>query len=265
LASDPAAVLIYLHGAPGGPGEVGRFMALAAELAVDLICVDRATVGPGLEGDDYFRALAAEIERLAAGRPYQLAGFSLGGFVALRTEPFLAGRPQRLHLIAAAAPLDARDFLDHRAGKAVFKAAMTSPPGFARLTRVQCWLARRAPRLLQALLFAGAAGADKPLSRQPAFRAELRAVLVQALGPSAAGYRRDVLAYVRPWADVLGTIRTPVRLWHGSEDNWAPPSMAQAIRSMLPEDPGLDLLAGLSHYSTLHKALPVILTSLERR
>jgi pimeloyl-ACP methyl ester carboxylesterase len=261
--SGPAAVLIYLHGAPGGPGEVARFAPLAAELRVDLLCVDRAAVAPELDGDAYFQAVAAEIDRQAAGRPYHLAGFSLGGFVALRAEPFLRSDLRRLHLISAAAPLEARDFLDAMAGKAVFRAAMRSPETFAKLTRLQGWLARHAPGLLLRLLFARAAGADRALSRDLVFRRDLAGVLAEALGPSAAGYRRDVLAYVRPWGEVLATIRTPVRLWHGAADTWAPPAMAQALRAMLPADPGLDLLPGLSHYSTLHKAIPVILTSLE--
>ena len=256
-------MLIYLHGAPGGPGEIAALGPFAAELGVRLVAIDRASIDIRLEGVSYFQAVAAEIDAVAAGRPYELAGFSAGSFVALKAQPFLKGDLRRLHLISAAAPLETGDFLDEMVGKPVFRSAMSSPARLRMLTRLQGWLARRAPGLLYGMLFTGAAGADRDLSEDRDFRANLLATLSRALNAGAGAYLRDVLAYVTPWADDLAKVTAPVSLWHGDADNWTPLGMAQALQDRLPGNPQLDVLSGASHYSALHQAMPRILAALK--
>ena len=60
-------------------------------------------------------------------------------------------------------------------------------------------------------------------------------------------------------------VTTPTRIWHGLEDNWAPPAMAQALAGALPGGPRIEVAEGLSHYSCMHEAMPRILARIGGR
>ena len=237
----------------------------ARDAGVRLVCLDRAAVAPGLEGEACFQALAGEVGALAAGGPVTLIGFSLGAFVALRTAACMTTPPAAIHLVSAAAPLESGDFLDAMAGQAVFRMAAGRPALFRQVTRLQGWLAAHAPGLLFRMLFATAAGADRDLAADPDFRKGLAPVLRRALGPDAKGYIRDVAAYVTPWSDRLAAITAPTRIWHGAADTWSPPGMADSLSRLIPGAAQPEILSGLSHYSCLFAAMPEIFASLNTR
>lgn len=241
--------IVYLHGVPGGPAELALFGGTPFA-GCDLFAPDRLAA---TSGD--IAALAAAIDARFAGRSVALVGFSLGAFVALQLAARLGDRVTRIDLVAAAAPLESGDYLGSMAGAPVFRAARDAPWRFAALLRAQALLARVAPGLLYRMVFARAAGADRALVGQPRFRAGIRAILAAALRDGAPGYRREVLAYVAPWSAILGTVSAPVTLWHGSEDNWTPAAMADALAAALPNVAAVNRLAGLSHYSTLAHVL----------
>jgi len=260
--ADAGLVAVYFHGAPGGPEECARFDGLARDLGVQLLCLDRGAFALG--GDARFQGLAAEISALTGGQAH-LIGFSLGAFAALRTAPHLARPAASLDLVSAAAPLELGDFLDGMAGKPVFSLARFSPWALGALSAFQGWLARRAPSRLFGMLFATAAGADRDLAADPVFRAELGGVLSRALNTGRPGYMAEVLAYVQPWAGRLPAVIAPTHIWHGLEDNWAPPAMAEALARALPGAPRIEIAEGLSHYSCLHDAMPRILARIGGR
>ena len=251
--SPPA--LVYLHGMPGAPGELG----LVPGLPASLYAPDRTQ---GSLADRH--ALAADIARRFAGRPVILIGFSMGAFAALRLAHALPGQIAHLHLIAPAAPLELGDYLPHMQGRAVFKTARDRRWLFGSLTRAQALIAQLAPDMLAKQVFAGATGADRALADDPAFRERWSALLRHGLAKGAQGYRREVLDYVRPWSALLPQISTPTTLWHGTADNWAPPAMSDALAARLPGATGIEKLEGLSHYSALRAALPRVLAMVER-
>ena len=47
----------------------------------------------------------------------------------------------------------------------------------------------------------------------------------------------------------------PVTIWQGSEDDWTPPAMAEALAALLPTTPAVHILPGCSHFSTLRAYL----------
>ena len=63
-------------------------------------------------------------------------------------------------------------------------------------------------------------------ARSPALFAAMAAILRKGLGHGRANDVREIGAYVRDWSATLPAIRHPVTLWHGAEDNWSPPAMA---------------------------------------
>ncbi len=255
-------VALYFHGVPGAPLECARFEPAAREAGVRLVALDRQLVSPDLIGEPYFEALATEVEAITDGAPVHLIGFSLGAFVAIRTAIHLKVPVQGLHLISPAAPLDGGDVLRQMAGKAVFGAAMRGPVALKRLTRLQAWMAQWAPGLMFRMLFAGAAGADRDLASDTSFRREIRDVLRLSLEDGATGYVRDLTAYVQPWRDRLAEIAADTSIWHGAADTWAPAAMAHMLRDSLPTASRLTISEGLSHYSCLFHAMPLILSEI---
>lgn len=251
---------VYFHGEPGSPDEL-RLVPGASW--PELFAPDRANDRPDLPLAAYLDHLAADVLARFPEGPVRLVGFSLGAFVAveiaLRLQETAPERALSLDLVSAAAPLGCGDFLPHMAGGMVFSLARQRPRLFAAMTGVQGWLARRAPGLLFGQIFAGAAGADAGLARDPAFRAIIGGILTHSLSRGARGYRREVLGYVVQPPERLAALTRPVRLWHGEADTWAPPAMAGALARTLPNVRAVRMFPGLSHYSTLQAALPEIL------
>lgn len=258
-AGDPAGPLtIYFHGAPGAPSELAIFDAPARALGLKLVCWDRFALDAALTGPAYFAALAAAVRAGAGAHQVNLIGFSIGAFVALRTSQLLGPQVGQLHLVSAAAPLQSGHFLPRMAGRAVFHAASVSPKRFKAAVLGQAAFARWAPGWMQAVLFRGATGVERELTSGPAFRLLMSELLRSSLVEHRAGYERDILAYVQDWSALPAQVTADTSLWHGTQDNWAPADMATSLRDKLPNCRRLHLLEGLSHFSCLHQAAPLI-------
>ncbi|MDO8912745.1 MAG: alpha/beta hydrolase [Phenylobacterium sp.] len=253
--------VVYFHGQPGSPAELDLVFPERREHQGRVHAPDRATDRPDLSLSAYLDHLTADVLRRLPEGQIRLVGFSLGSYVAvevgLRLEALGRGRDLSLDLVSAAAPLDCGDFLPDMAGGAVFALARNQPRLFSALTSVQGGLSRVAPGLLFAQIFAGAAGADAQLARDPAFQTTVRGMIAHSLARGAQAYRREILGYVAQPTQRLAGLCAPITLWQGDADTWTPPAMAQAIVAIRPAT--LRRFPGLSHYSTLQVALPQIL------
>ncbi|MBD9362546.1 alpha/beta fold hydrolase [Methylomonas fluvii] len=255
--------VIYFHGTPGSPDECEIFDLYGKQHQLSILCYDRSTIAPSLQGDAYYQCLADEIAKKVGDNPVDFIGFSIGAFIALQVCRTMKGKVRSLHLVSAAAPLDAGDFIDVAAGKAVFRLAQNRPSAFLRLARVQGWLARRFPGLLLRMLFASAAGEDRAFLADPEFRTTMTKMLKTCFKRDSLGYARDVIAYVQPWKATLAEIGVDTQIWHGAEDNWSPLAMAEFLVSALPGCSKITVLDGLSHYSCLYRAAPAICRSIQ--
>lgn len=243
-----APVRLYFHGLPGDAGELGLFGApVTSGLATSgLTVVDRRVMADAAG----FEALAESIRARHPGRPLHLVGFSLGAHAALRVAARLGAQVAGLDLVSAAAPLQLGPYLDGMAGGPLFRLARDRPWLFGLAVRAQGLAARRAPERLFSALFARAAGADRALAADPAFRAAVKAMLARSLGAEGRVYRREICLYVGDWRTELAEVAAPVRLHHGTHDSWSPPDMARDLARALPAAQ-LEMHEGLSHYSTL--------------
>lgn len=244
---------IYFHGQPGSADELELFQA---KPEFDWV-PDRSIASSG-NADEQFEALAEDLKRRFPNRRFVFVAFSLGTACALRVAAHLGDRVQRIELISAAAPLELGNFLPDMAGRAVFALAIEKPGMFSLLTRAQCLISMAWPMALLKLVFQSAQGADVQLVSSRDFRTRMAHVLSKTLSNGATGYKREILAYVAPWADTLDTVKSPVRFWHGSKDNWSPPQMAHALKATLLCPTQLVVLDGMSHYSTLREAMKTI-------
>ncbi len=249
------APALYLHGAPGAPVEAELIAGAAHEQRVALHAVSRADIPFGGGPADYLDRLTEVVARLDGGRRLPIIGFSIGAALALRVAARLKGDAGPLRLLSAAGPLDVPDaFEGMGAGKRVFRSAQAGGAGFAMTVAAQALLARRAPELLRRLLFAGAAPSDRALATSADGQARLARVFAAAWADGGHAYRRDLTAYVEPWAAELDAVTAPVELWHGTDDNWAPIAMARGIARRLPAARLHEAKGG--HYTTLIAQAP---------
>ncbi len=254
--------VIYFHGTPGAPDECEIFDLYGKTHHLNIICYDRSTIDPQLQGAAYYRRIADDIADQTAGKPVDVIGFSIGAFIALQVCRAMNGNVRSLHLVSAAAPLDAGNFIDLAAGKTVFRLAQCHPSVFLGLARLQGLMAMAIPGWLFSMLFSNARGEDRALATDRAFRMTITRALKTCLRHPQA-YARDIEAYVQPWKESLSDIAVNTFIWHGAKDNWSPVSMAIYLESALPNCSKITILDELSHYSCLYRTTPTICESIE--
>ena len=257
-------LVIYFHGAPGGPEEAAVFDQPATQHQLQLISPARFLIEKNLQGEAYYQQLAQFIDQKTESQPIDIIGFSIGAQAAIQTSRLLKTPIRSMQLISAAAPIDDGKLINDMADKKVFETAITSPHLFKIMTYAQSLLARVSPSLLTKMLFSTAAGEDKQLSKQPEFLAYIRPLLKQCFQYQRAGYLRDINAYVQPWRASIKCVTMNTTLWHGTSDNWSPFGMAEHLDKHLHASQGIELMEGLSHYSCLFKAAPMICKRLAR-
>lgn len=256
--------VIYFHGAPGSPKESSIFEEYAERHGLNIVCFDRFAIDTSLQNEDYYKYLANVIRDKAKGGKIDIIGFSIGCHTAIKTSVYLNGTVGELHLISAAAPLDAADFLEGMAGEMVFSLAMKHPTVFALLSYWQAFLAKMTPRVLFKILFASAIAGDKSLSKTTDFKDHITPVLAHCFKVNVKGYIRELKQFVTPWQDSVIKCRAKTHIWHGTSDNWSPVSMAHYLKESIATSASMELMTGLSHYSCLYAAAPRICSQLEK-
>ena len=256
-------LVVYFHGAPGAMEECALFDSYAKHHNLKIISFDRFSIDNSLDRESYYQALANQIKLKAGIERVDLIGFSIGAHVALEVGTLLNDQVRHTHLISAAAPLNAGDFIDSMAGGLVFKLAMEKPFIFFLLTQYQKIMALLAPRMLVNMLFASSAGKDKELIRRTDFKSYITPVLEFCFKNRVKGYIRDINFYVT-WRDNLSSYKSNTYLWHGTKDNWSPLSMASYLCNNIPGATSVEAMEGLSHYSCLYEAAPKICAKLEK-
>lgn len=243
--------VVYFHGIPGGAGELKALGDGTLWLNTGDYAPNRQTMNKGISLSSHFDMLASDITARFENSPVRFIGFSVGAYVALEVASRMGPAVGHISLVSAAAPLPTGDFLPEMAGKVVFRSARYAPFLLAAMTSVQSLVLRVAPDRLFDALFASAKGMDRDLVAQPHFRATIIETLKECFRDDTTNYRRELSGYVRDWSAILPLISQPVELWHGTLDNWAPPSMADALAHALPNVTALHKLEGRSHYSAL--------------
>lgn len=256
--ADQGRLVVYFHGTPGAPEECAVFDQPAKNSKLTFISYERFALDPELKSDAYYQQLADAITSRAGGNPVDFVGFSIGAFIALQVCRLMGTGVRNLHLVSAAAPLEADGFLNKVAGKQVFRLAQAHPFLFLQLARLQGLITRIAPSLVFRTMFASATGEDKTLAVSRTFRADICRLLQSSFVDHVQGYTRDITAYVHPWKNMLSGINVSTYIWHGAEDNWSPVAMAHYLQAAIPGWVAIELFDGLSHYSCLYRAAPEI-------
>ncbi|GLK90163.1 hypothetical protein GCM10017655_32250 [Pseudomonas turukhanskensis] len=249
--------VVYFHGVPGAPSEAAVLHDYARLAGLRVLSFNRLTLPVCATPEAYYLQIATAIRKEIGNMPVAMIGFSIGSHVALATAAHLREQVTSLHLVSAVAPLQAGDFPNAMAGKAVFQLAHKQPWLFKLLARWQAFLAPRFPTALFRMLFASAQGQDQQLASQADFQQFIAGVFIDCFGQGVDGYCRDIQRYLAPWSPPAFTHSPQIHLWHGSEDNWSPLGMAEYLAGALP-GAVLHRGEGLSHYSCLYDAVPKI-------
>lgn len=238
--------IVYCHGLPGSDAEIEMLVPAKARKPYVLGALDFAGFEQFVVND--------------SGRKVHVVGFALGAMTALKLAALYPDVVERVTLIAPAAPLQLGEFLPKMAGRPVFEMALRGKLAFGAFTFVQKLGVALVPSQILKTMFSGSPDADMELFKQPAFKAGLVKGLKASFGVNRGPYGHAVLTYVKPWAQLLKDVNCPVNIYHGSDDNWAPIEMSYALREKIGSEVKVKVCKNLGHYSTLHYALPIVIS-----
>jgi pimeloyl-ACP methyl ester carboxylesterase len=239
---DPTGTpVLFFHGIGGSRLSRHPDGSIARGLGIRLITFDRPGTGlstpqPNRRIVDWPRDIEEFADAYGLDR-FAVIGWSGGGPYALATAHQLPDRVTRLGLVASLTPLAGTSFVRHLAPDLRRR---------ARLGRVLPWLvhaqatrnARASARDPEAFVVADLAKApacDRAVLDDPSLRRMLIDSQREAYRQGAIGVSADALLYLRPWGFDPADLRTPVRLWHGDEDETVAAPMGRHLAAVLPD------------------------------
>jgi pimeloyl-ACP methyl ester carboxylesterase len=234
--------IVYCHGAIGTPlDRMVDVSALAWDLGVRYIAVQRPGIGgsdpaPGRTVLDFAGDLRQFADRLGLER-LSVVGVSAGGPYALAAAYVLGERIDRVALCSSLSPLCA----PHRTPGIQWRirlglGALARAPGLCcGLGDVALPVIRRHPVLVNQVIAAHAAPAERARLREPGDRAAASGSFLDAAGDSVRGMVEDYLTYSRGWGFSVENVTQCVHLWHGVEDPIVPIEHALQLAATLPD------------------------------
>lgn len=246
-AGEPAgAVVMYFHGTPGSRLDLRFGEQLAADRGIRLVSFDRPGYGGSTPAPFGLASIAADAHAIADElgiARFATLGQSGGGPGALAAAAVPGARVTRVGVASGAGPVQqvpgALAGLDDNE-----RAAVSLLPGDAA-GAASAFAAAYAPRaeLLRAAdgpaivsLFANALSSrDSELLRDPRLAAAFAETEHEALRQGTCGYAWDNVSWVGEWDIDLRAVASPVLLWYGSEDRFAPPADGLWLSQHLPQ------------------------------
>jgi pimeloyl-ACP methyl ester carboxylesterase len=265
-------LLIMNHGTPGSGMIYPDWAERCASRGVRLASYSRPGYGGStrLEGRSIAHCaadVAAVADALGADRFY-VEGHSGGGAHALACAALLPDRVRAAAIIAGAAPKDGEG-LDWWAGNAdenleEFRAAELG--GDALRPLLEAWR--------DAMLEPSGNDIDKSLASLGSLvSATDRAVVTpelfafhvtrrrDSIGRGIWGWFDDDLSEMKPWGFEIDSIKVPVSIWHGEDDNFVPRSHAEWLMAHVPGAAG-HMLPDEGHWSIKERRLNEVLDAL---
>ncbi|GAA2707580.1 alpha/beta fold hydrolase [Actinoplanes palleronii] len=251
--------VFLLHGTPGsrlGPRPRGIVLH---RLGIQLITYDRPGYGESerVQGRDVAHAaqdVRAIADELDLDR-FSVVGRSGGGphALACAADGNLRDRLIRVAVLVSLAPAGAPGWYEGMNGDnhKQFGNAVTDP------AELESEIRRRAsgidvdPDFLLGLLTDQMTTADQRVVSDAALRRQLRLSYRDAIKNGPYGWIDDVLALRRDWKVDLGAITTPVRVWHGGQDTFAPATHSRYLADMIGKTAELDVRPGAAHFDAM--------------
>ena len=265
--SERGAPVFLLHGTPGSRTGPKPRSSVLHRLGVRLISYDRPGYGRSTRRVGRTVAdVAADVQTIADHFGYErfaVVGRSGGGPHALACAALLADRVTRTVALVSVAPPDAAD-LDWYNGMSAenvseYQTSETDTELLAAQLRERAEQVARDPLTFIDFLNGQMPESDQSVLEDVALRKLFSDSYREALlGGRPDGWYDDVLALRRPWGFSLDSIHTPVRLWHGADDRFAPFSHTQWLGRQIPRAE-VTIESGVAHFGAVD-VLPTFLS-----
>lgn len=265
-SGDPRGPPVFvLHTCPGSKLLYAQHVADAARRGIRLISFDRAGYGgstarPGRIVADEASDVRAIADSLGVDR-FALWGHSKGASYALACAALLPDRLVAVASLGAVAPY-AADGLDWFAG-----VAETAVAGFQLFSYdPDAWKRKLAEEVkemreisqerLNESLFDSSPDVDRAVLT-PELLSFAHAQMQDGLSQGPDGFIDDSLSDIKPWGFELSSIKVPVQLWHGTDDQLVPLSHARWLADHLP-GADIHLEPGEGHISLFVRRIPEV-------
>jgi pimeloyl-ACP methyl ester carboxylesterase len=222
--------VLFISGSPGSSTLYPPHMRDAAEQGIRLFSYDRPGYGgstrqKGRTVADCAADIAAVCDALALER-FAVWGISGGGPHALAAAALLPDRVIAVAALASVAPYDADglDFLEGMGEQNVeeFGTIFEGEDAHrASMEKQREELLSATPEQLVELWQTLLGSSDREVATG-ALAAFLLDHIRAGIGPSGDGWIDDDLAFVAPWGFDLASIRVPVQIWQGEQDQFVP-------------------------------------------
>lgn len=258
--------VFLLHGTPGSRTGPRPRASVLHRRGIRLISYDRPGYGRSTRSPDR-RVGDAAADVLAIADDLGLGDFSVvgrsgGGPHALACAALLPDRVHRAATMVGLAPNDPGvDWFSGMTPENVSEFAKASEADPAAIQERLLWKALRTaadPRSLLNHLLPQATAADQLILNDAGIQALLIDAYEEAVRSGPHGWIDDVLALRDDWGFRLDSIGVPVRLWHGTDDTFAPAGHARWLAEQIP-GAMLDLESDSAHFSAI-EVLPDMLT-----
>ena len=234
--------IFWLHGTPGSRIIAAPIVEDAAAKGIRLIGYDRpgyggSTPAPGRRVVDVASEVSAIADELKLDR-FGVWGISGGGAPALACAATLSKRIVAGASLAGVAPFRAEG-LDFLAGMGElniteFNLMLSDQPAWEKLCKAERdQLLGATPQQLREMWSSLLSEVDRRWMTEEMAEFLLGSIK-EGLRPGDDGMRDDSLSQVKPWGFELSTIRAPVQVWHGGQDNFVPFSHGQWIVARVP-------------------------------
>lgn len=234
--------MVIFHGLPGSRLQKNPDTAIAADLGLRVITVDRPGFGrsdpaPNRSITDWPADVAEMLDRLGVSdRPAALGGWSGGGPYVAACAALLPTRFSHAVFVSSLAPMHERRFDDEMDGffRLIFGMARRTPWLLDRSIPVWRGVLIHRPEQFVAVVQKGLGPQERALFRDE----RLRSLFVETLldgscqGPRGPGV--ELRLAVRDWGVDLAGIRIPTHVWHGDRDSTVPVSMGRALAAAIP-------------------------------
>lgn len=257
--------VVLMHGTPGSRnGPKPRFSVLY-RLGVRLITYDRPGYGgssrsPGRKVVDAAADVLTIMDYLGIDE-FSVVGRSGGGPHALACAARCPSRVKRVAALVSVAPANAAE-LDWFAGMTEanvdeYTVADTDLVELSKRLQAVANRTRENPESILDDLSLQLSTADRNIVRGVQWRRLLATTYAEALRHGAGGWVDDVMALRSDWGFDLRSIRTPVLLWHGQEDNLSPVSHTRWLADQIA-NVTVCVQPGAAHFGAV-EVLPDIL------
>lgn len=230
---DPWGVpVLFFHGTPGSRRLAFSNDAVARELGVRLICVERPGFGlsapqPDRTLLDWPSDVAEFADILGLGR-FAVVGMAAGGPYALACGHRLPGRLTGVGVIAGFVPPQMYP------GDELVLLIRQDPDRARRIIRSNLETMAGELEATVASLPAERGGHDRQVYARPEVQAQLLAAGREALRSGIDGMVTDVWLLNSPWGFAVADVPTRTHWWHGDEDRLTPLPAVERIVSPLP-------------------------------